>query len=113
MQKEIFEQPQTVKACINEYVDTLRDEINIYNLPWNLKEVKSISLIGCVPAYHACMMARSWIENLTDLDVVTEIASEFRYKKIILKKIIYIYSFLSLVRQQILLRALELCKKIK
>jgi len=74
MQKEIFEQPNTVKACINEYIDTLRDEINIYNLPWNLKEVKSITLIGCGTAHHACLMAKSWIENFTDLDVTTEIA---------------------------------------
>ena len=113
MQKEIFEQPQTVKACINEYVDTLRDEINIYNLPWNLKEVKSISLIGCGTAYHACMMARSWIENLTDLDVVTEIASEFRYKKNNFKKD-NLYIFVSQSGETAdTFAALELCKKNK
>jgi len=113
MQKEIFEQPQTVKACINEYVDTLRDEINIYNLPWNLKEVKSICLIGCGTAYHACMMAKNWIENLTDIDVVTEIASEFRYKKNNFKKD-NLYIFVSQSGETAdTFAALELCKKNK
>ena len=39
MQKEIFEQPNTAKSCISEYVDHLRDDINIYNFPWDLKKI--------------------------------------------------------------------------
>ena len=113
MQKEIFEQPSTVKACINEYIDTLRDEINIYNLPWNLKEVNSIVLIGCGTAYHACMMAKSWIENFTDLNVTTEIASEFRYKKNNFKSD-NLYIFVSQSGETAdTFAALDLCKKKK
>ena len=33
MSKEIFEQPFTVKNCINEYVDSLKEDINFYNFP--------------------------------------------------------------------------------
>ena len=33
MSKEIFEQPLTVKKCINEYVDTSKKDINILNFP--------------------------------------------------------------------------------
>ena len=113
MQKEIFEQPSTVKACINEYIDTLRDEINIYNIPWNLKEVNSIVLIGCGTAYHACMMAKSWIENFTDLNVTTEIASEFRYKKNNFKSD-NLYIFVSQSGETAdTFAALDLCKKKK
>ena len=53
MQKEIFEQPNTAKSCINEYLDSLRDEINIYNFPWDLQKINSITLVGCGTAYHA------------------------------------------------------------
>jgi len=81
MQKEIFEQPITIKACINEFIDSLRDEINIYNFPWDLKSIDSIILIGCGTAYHACMMAKYWLDELTSIDVSIDIASEFRYKK--------------------------------
>ena len=33
MSKEIFEQPNTAKNCINEYIDSLKKDINIYNFP--------------------------------------------------------------------------------
>ena len=69
MQKEIFEQPDTAKSCINEYVDHLRDDINIYNLPWDIQKIDSITLIGCGTAYHACMIAKYWLEELTSLAV--------------------------------------------
>ena len=93
MQKEIFEQPSTIKACINEFIDSLRDEINIYNFPWDLKSIDSITLIGCGTAYHACMMAKYWLDELTTIDVSIDIASEFRYKIINLKKIILYFYF--------------------
>jgi Glucosamine 6-phosphate synthetase, contains amidotransferase and phosphosugar isomerase domains len=57
MQKEIFEQPNSIKSCINEYVDHLRDDINIYNFPWDITKIDSVVLIGCGTAYHACMIA--------------------------------------------------------
>jgi glucosamine--fructose-6-phosphate aminotransferase (isomerizing) len=109
MQKEIFEQPVTVKSCINEYVDNLRDEINIYNFPWEVQKINSITLVGCGTAYHACMIAKYWLEELTSLDVIIEIASEFRYKKNKFKKN-NLYIFVSQSGETAdTLAALELC----
>jgi glutamine---fructose-6-phosphate transaminase (isomerizing) len=81
MAKEIEEQPQTLKTGIKEYVDSINNDINIYNFPWKLDEIKSIMLIGCGTAYHSCLMAKYWFEELTTLDVNIDIASEFRYRK--------------------------------
>ena len=81
MAKEIEEQPQTLKTGIKEYVDSMNNDINIYNFPWKTDEIKSIMLIGCGTAYHSCLMARYWFEELTTLDVNIDIASEFRYRK--------------------------------
>ena len=86
MAKEIEEQPTTLKNCINEYVDNINNDINIYNFPWDLKEISSITLIGCGTAYHSCLMAKYWFEELTTLDVTIDIASEFRYRKNRFKK---------------------------
>ena len=86
MAKEIEEQPTTLKNCINEYVDTINNDINIYNFPWDLKEISSITLIGCGTAYHSCLMAKYWFEELTKLDVTIDIASEFRYRNNRFKK---------------------------
>jgi len=81
MAKEIEEQPTTIKNCINEYVDTINNDINIYNFPWDIKEISSVTLIGCGTAYHSCLMAKYWFEENTSLDVTIDIASEFRYRK--------------------------------
>jgi glutamine---fructose-6-phosphate transaminase (isomerizing) len=81
MAKEIEEQPQTLKTGIKEYLDNMNNDINIYNFPWKIDEIKSIMLIGCGTAYHSCLMAKYWFEELTTLDVNIDIASEFRYRK--------------------------------
>ena len=86
MAKEIEEQPVTLKNCIKEYIDNINNEINIYNFPWDLKKISSITLIGCGTAYHSCLMAKYWFEELTSLDVTIDIASEFRYRKNRFKK---------------------------
>ena len=81
MAKEIEEQPETLKTGIKEYVDSINKDINIYNFPWKIDEIKSIMLIGCGTAFHSCLMAKYWFEELTTLDVNIDIASEFRYRK--------------------------------
>ncbi|MBD1143104.1 glutamine--fructose-6-phosphate transaminase (isomerizing) [Pelagibacterales bacterium SAG-MED33] len=86
MAKEIEEQPITVKTGIKEYVDKVNSDINIYNFPWNINEINSITLIGCGTAYHSCLMAKYWFEELTQLDISIDIASEFRYRKNRFKK---------------------------
>ena len=86
MAKEIEEQPVTLKNGIKEYIDNTNNDINIYNFPWNINEISSISLIGCGTAYHSCLMAEYWFEELTSLDVNVDIASEFRYRKNRFKK---------------------------
>ena len=53
-----------LKNGINEYVDKANDDISILNLPWKINEIKSITLIGCGTAYHSCMMAKYWFEEL-------------------------------------------------
>ena len=86
MAKEIEEQPATLKTGIKEYLDNINNDINIYNFPWKINEINSITLIGCGTAYHSCLMAKYWFEELTTLDVNIDIASEFRYRKNRFKK---------------------------
>ena len=113
MAKEIEEQPTTLKNGINEYVDKANEDINIFNLPWKISEVKSITLIGCGTAYHSCMMAKYWFENLTSFDVNIDIASEFRYRKNRFKNDT-LYVFVSQSGETAdTYAALDLCKKNK
>ena len=86
MAKEIEEQPTTLKNGIKEYVDTSNNDINIFNFPWKMNEISSITLIGCGTAFHSCLMAKYWFEELTSLNVNVDIASEFRYRNNRFKK---------------------------
>ena len=113
MSKEIFEQPITIKKCLNEYIDNLKKEINIYNFPIDPKILNKIVLIGCGTAYHSCLVAKYWFEELTNIDVEVDIASEFRYRNLKFnKKNLYIFVSQSGETADTA-AALEICKKNK
>jgi len=113
MSKEINEQNITTKTCIKEYVDQLRQDINLYSFPIKPEEIKKIVLIGCGTAYHSCFMAKYWFEELTSIPIEIDIASEFRYRKIKFdKKNLYIFVSQSGETADTF-AALDLCKKNK
>ena len=111
MAKEIEEQPLTINNCVNEYIDKFNRKINIYNFPWKINEISSVVLIGCGTAYHSCLVAKYWFEEHTSLDVTTDIASEFRYRKIKFKNDC-LYVFVSQSGETAdTYAALDICKK--
>ena len=111
MSKEIKEQNITAKACINEYVDQLRGDVNLYNFPIKPQEIEKIILIGCGTAHHSCLIAKYWLEELTNISIETDVASEFRYRKLKFN-IKNLYIFVSQSGETAdTLAALDLCKK--
>ena len=113
MAKEIDEQPTTIKNCVNEYIDKINKQINIYNFPWKVNQINSIVLIGCGTAYHSCLVAKYWFEEYTSLDVTIDIASEFRYRKLKFKSDC-LYVFVSQSGETAdTYAALDICKKNK
>ena len=111
MIKEIFEQPTTAKTCLKEYIDKIREEINFYNLPIDPKKINKIVLIGCGTAYHSCLVAKYWLEEFTSLNVETDIASEFRYRRVRFNRE-NLYIFISQSGETAdTFAALDLCKK--
>ena len=113
MSKEINEQNITAKTCIKEYVDQSRKNINLYNFPISPKDIKKIVLIGCGTAYHSCITAKYWFEELTNIPIEIDIASEFRYRRIKLNKE-SLYVFVSQSGETAdTFAALDLCKKNK
>tara|TARA_B100000700_G_scaffold327474_1_gene442148 strand:- start:282 stop:2102 length:1821 start_codon:yes stop_codon:yes gene_type:complete len=113
MAKEIEEQPTTIKNCVNEYIDKINRQINIYNFPWKKNDISSIVLVGCGTAYHSCLIAKYWFEQNTTLDVFADIASEFRYRKLNFKKNC-LYVFVSQSGETAdTYAALDICKKNK
>jgi len=111
MSKEIYEQNITTKTCIKEYIDQLRGDINLYNFPIKPQEIEKIILIGCGTAYHACLMSKYWLEELTTIPIEIDVASEFRYRKLQFnKKNLYVFVSQSGETADTF-AALDLCKK--
>ena len=111
MSKEIFEQPITIKNCMNEYIDKIRNQINLYDFPIQPDKIEKVILIACGTAYHSCLVAKYWFEEVTNLDVEVDIASEFRYRNIKFKKN-NLYIFVSQSGETAdTAAALELCKQ--
>ncbi|XP_074104506.1 glucosamine-fructose-6-phosphate aminotransferase 2 isoform X5 [Cotesia typhae] len=80
MQKEIFEQPESV-------VNTMRGRLNFQNnsvtlggitdyIP-EIKRCRRLMLIGCGTSYHSAVATRQLLEELTELPVMVELASDF------------------------------------
>ena len=78
MLKEIYEQPNVLKKTLNQYIE---DNKFINKNLNDLSKYKSITIVGCGSAYHAGIVGKYLIEDLCNIPVDVEIASENRYKK--------------------------------
>ena len=80
MLKEIHEQPKVVKDTINS---VLKDgNINFESLTdEEMQNIQQVYIIACGSAYHVGMAAQYVFEDLADIPVRVELASEFRYRK--------------------------------
>ncbi|MBQ6312292.1 MAG: glutamine--fructose-6-phosphate transaminase (isomerizing) [Lachnospiraceae bacterium] len=86
MMKEIHEQPKVIRDTISSVV---KGEPGSYTLDLSgcglsqeeLKKVSRIWYVACGSAYHAGLCAQYVMEDLAEIPVRTELASEFRYRK--------------------------------
>ena len=87
MIKEIEEQPKAVWACLNVY--TKNDLVDFDSIGITKEYLKSLDLVyilGCGSAYNVGRVSECIIEELTDVGVRVELASEFKYRSFRLKK---------------------------
>ena len=79
MQKEIFEQPETVGHCLsNIFSDGKINSKYIYSL-FSIKP-NSITILASGTSNYAAMVGKYWIEEMSRIAVNVEIASEYRYR---------------------------------
>ena len=87
MLKEIHEQPKVIRDTINSVVkDGVISFESVGLTDDDMREIEQIYIVACGSAYHVGMAAQYVIEELTSLSVRVELASEFRYRKMKLKK---------------------------
>ena len=81
MQKEIFHQPVSIEDTILNFADKKTNSIFLPKNEIDFNKISHIILVACGTAYHSCMVAKYWIEKITNLPVTIDIGSEFRYRE--------------------------------
>uniref|UniRef100_A0A8C5EHX3 glutamine--fructose-6-phosphate transaminase (isomerizing) n=1 Tax=Gouania willdenowi TaxID=441366 RepID=A0A8C5EHX3_GOUWI len=80
MQKEIFEQPESVVNTMRGRICFDTNNVVLGGLKDHLKEIKRcrrLIMIGCGTSFHAAVATRQILEELTELPVMVELASDF------------------------------------
>ena len=81
MLKEIHEQPRAVRDTIGAYVKDGKIDLSETGLTdEKLQEIERIYIVACGCAYHVGMVGKYVIEELADIPVEVDLASEFRYR---------------------------------
>ena len=89
MLKEIFEQPQ---AILNTVSGRIVPDTGLIELPEigldeaALQGIERIALVACGTSWHAALVARCWIEKWVGIPVEVDIASEFRYRRLLVNE---------------------------
>ncbi|MBI3594756.1 MAG: glutamine--fructose-6-phosphate transaminase (isomerizing) [Nitrospirae bacterium] len=87
MLKEIFEQPQAISDTLRGRVSMDTGEINFHEIELSksfLKKIGRIHLVACGTSWHAALVGKFMIEQISRVPVEVDIASEFRYRDPIL-----------------------------
>ena len=87
MMKEIHEQPRAVRDTLNSVMEDGKLDLSSVGMSdEDIKNIDQICIVACGSAYHVGVAAQYVIEDLAQIPVRTELASEFRYRKPLLSK---------------------------
>ena len=84
MMKEIHEQPKAVRDTLNSILhDGVIDLQTMGLTEEEMRDTQQIYMIGCGSAYHVGVAAQYAVEDLAQVPVRVELASEFRYRRLL------------------------------
>ncbi len=85
MMKEIYEQPKAVEDTLHALIADGRIDFSSSQLTDEmLRNISQIYIVACGSAYHVGMAAQYVIEDLDGIPVRVDLASEFRYRNLLL-----------------------------
>ncbi|MDH4559559.1 glutamine--fructose-6-phosphate transaminase (isomerizing) [Pseudomonas sp. BN411] len=87
MLKEIHEQPKVVQRTMEGRLGTDHVLVNAFGprAAELFAKVRNVQIVACGTSYHAGMVARYWLEGLAGIPCQIEVASEFRYRKVVVQ----------------------------
>lgn len=83
MLKEIHEQPKAYRDTMGARIDDAGIQVTLNELNWSaeqLQNIRYIHIVACGTAYHAGLVGKNVLEQLTRIPVEVEVASEYRYR---------------------------------
>ncbi|MDJ0939160.1 MAG: glutamine--fructose-6-phosphate transaminase (isomerizing) [Woeseiaceae bacterium] len=85
MLKEIFEQPSALADSLYGHVESNRVVVESLGpgAAKLLKRVEHVHIVACGTSYHAGCVGKYWIESLAGIPCQVEIASEYRYRTVV------------------------------
>lgn len=87
MLKEIFEQPNVIGECLLGRIDSYKIKLGGFEeYKSSFKRANRLILLGCGSSYHAALLGKYYIEEISGLAVDVEYASEFRYRNPVINK---------------------------
>ena len=87
MQKEIYEQPRAIIDTIRGKYSLQSGEVNMEfsaETDERLKTINRIVIVACGTSWHAGLIAKFYIEKFARIPVEVDIASEFRYRDLVI-----------------------------
>ena len=85
MLKEIYQQPEVLAATLQGRISETHvlpeafgsEAVELF------KKVECVHIIACGTSYHAGLVARYWLESWAGIPCQVEVASEYRYRKVV------------------------------
>ncbi|APV39889.1 glutamine--fructose-6-phosphate aminotransferase [Pseudomonas frederiksbergensis] len=87
MLKEIHEQPVVVQRTLEGRISHNQVLVEAFGpqAAELFAKVRNVQIVACGTSYHAGMVARYWLEELAGIPCQVEVASEFRYRKVVVQ----------------------------
>lgn len=79
MEKEIFEQPNSVRDSLRGRMTLDEGNIRLGGIDID-KEINRVVFVACGTAYHAGLLGKYYMENIAGIPASVEYASEYKYK---------------------------------
>lgn len=87
MLKEIFEQPTAVRHTLEGRYSVEGVDPGLFGAAAKeiFPKIESVQIIACGTSYHAGLVAKYWLEDLAGIQCNVEVASEFRYRRTVVR----------------------------
>ena len=89
MLKEIFEQPQAITNTVSGRINPETGNVSLPEIGLSDKDLENIDrifLVACGTSWHAALVAKYWLEKYAGIPVEVDIASEFRYRHLLINE---------------------------